>query len=339
MIEEYLALKSRLKKRNMEERGDLMDRRRDLEENFEPVVASNKKMAKEIVDELTPITEELRELNDKAQQRQKQLANTSSTVGVKRDIDSQPRSKQRRVYGPLTDSFLQKYMDPKKSQIDTTFGIRYENGVWMIGNKQIKINGDDIIIDGEVYNGTPGLWSLITDKTHKQYDNGDLERYKELLHETSAMHQNYDSRSRYPRASGSKKWTQILAPIWNEFEMTGVVTSTNDDDETDSIDGTLVDKDGADDEDEFHDSRTMFDDDDRKSADGDGMKMYLQKDGRCFDVQKTGRGITFTPRPKLAGIRGNGLYLRVGSDIYDGHGLILGPRSPFKNIPILGWIL
>ena len=128
MIADYLALKKRLKNRNMEERGDLMDRQRDLEENFEPVVASNKMMAKEIVDELTPITKELLEFNDKAAAdaaaRQKQLAGTSSKAGIKRDIDSQPRSKQRRVYGPLTESFLQKYMTPKKSQIDTTFGIR-----------------------------------------------------------------------------------------------------------------------------------------------------------------------------------------------------------------------
>ena len=101
-------------------------------------------------------------------------------------------------------------MDPKKSQIDTTFGIRYEDGDWMIGNKRIKINGDDITIDGEVYDGTPGLWSLITDKAPKQYDNEDLEWYKELLDETSAMRQHYNSHDPYPRASGGKKWTLYL---------------------------------------------------------------------------------------------------------------------------------
>jgi hypothetical protein len=134
MIADYLALKERLKKRDMEERGDLMDSRRDLEENFEPVVKSNKMMAQEIVAELAPITKELRELNDKAQRR-KQLVAVSSKAGMKRDIDSQPRSKQRRVRGPLTESFYQRYLDPK-NHIDTTFGIRYENGVWMIGNKR-----------------------------------------------------------------------------------------------------------------------------------------------------------------------------------------------------------
>ena len=45
----------------MEERMGLIDHRRDLEENFKPFVASNAKMAKEIVDELVPIANELRE--------------------------------------------------------------------------------------------------------------------------------------------------------------------------------------------------------------------------------------------------------------------------------------
>ena len=114
----------------------------------------------------------------------------------------------------------------------------------------------------------------------------------------------------------------------------------HDDDETDSIDGTLLDKDSDDREGEFHDSRTAtFDDDDGESA-GEGiMKMYLQKDGRCFGLQRCGKGIKFTPRPRLGGIHGSGLYLRVGSSIYDGEGLLLGSKSPLKKIAILGWIL
>jgi len=368
---EYLALKERLKKRSLKERGQWMDRRRDLEENFGPVVASNKRMTKEIVDELTPITKELRELKDRAAAaaapRQLATASSSSIAGVKRDIDSQPVSKQRRPLtgdgpdGPLAESFLEKYMDPKQSQIDKTFGIRFEKrDGWMIGNKHININGDDIIMDdGEVYDGTPGLWSLITDKSPSGYTDEDHGRYKELLHETSAMHQHYDSRDPYPRASGGKKWKHILTPIWNEFQLTGVVSPSGDD--ADSIDGTVVNRESSDDysdsdDDDYSDIATSKssehntgDDDYFHSASenelsvGNGVKMYLQKDGRCFHLQKSGvgvgRGMTLTPRPRLAGVRGDGLYLRVGSSIYDGHRLILGPSSPFKNIPILGWIL
>ena len=36
---------------------------------------------------------------------------------------------------------------------------------------------------------------------------------------------------------------------------------------------------------------------------------------------------------------GNGLYVMKQGELYDGRGLILGPNSSFKNIPILGMIL
>ena len=63
MIEDYLALKKRLKERTMEERGYLMDCQRDLEETFKPLVASNEKMARDIIKDFTPITKGLHELN------------------------------------------------------------------------------------------------------------------------------------------------------------------------------------------------------------------------------------------------------------------------------------
>ena len=36
---------------------------------------------------------------------------------------------------------------------------------------------------------------------------------------------------------------------------------------------------------------------------------------------------------------GDGLYLMKQCGLYDGRRLILGPNSPFKNIPVLGMIL
>ena len=51
-----------------------------------------------------------------------------------------------------------------------------------------------------------------------------------------------------------------------------------------------------------------------------------------------GRGLQLIPK-KLRGTCGDGLFLKHGSKIYDGRGLLLGKNSPFKNIPILGLIL
>ena len=113
MVKEYLALKKRLRNRNEEERSDIIDHRRDLEENFEPVVASNKEMAKEIVNELTPITKELQELNNKTMQAAAAApVPVAPRIGVKRDSSSKPKRVKQHVpntYGPLAETFMMKY--------------------------------------------------------------------------------------------------------------------------------------------------------------------------------------------------------------------------------------
>ena len=48
MIEDYLTTVKRIQQRNLEERSDLIDRQRELEETYEPVVASNREMAKKL---------------------------------------------------------------------------------------------------------------------------------------------------------------------------------------------------------------------------------------------------------------------------------------------------
>ena len=55
MIEDYLATVKRLQQRNLEERSDLIDRQRDLEETYEPVVASNQKMTEDVIKDFIPL--------------------------------------------------------------------------------------------------------------------------------------------------------------------------------------------------------------------------------------------------------------------------------------------
>ena len=38
-------------------------------------------------------------------------------------------------------------------------------------------------------------------------------------------------------------------------------------------------------------------------------------------------------------VEGDGLFLERGNDISDGAALLMGKNSPFKNIPVLGWLL
>ena len=72
---------------------------------------------------------------------------------------------------------------------------------------------------------------------------------------------------------------------------------------------------------------------------GGGDGLYLHKSGHSLKITPIrGKGIQLVPK-KCKGIHGDGLFLKRGSKIYDGRGLLLGKNSPFKNIPILGLLL
>ena len=71
-----------------------------------------------------------------------------------------------------------------------------------------------------------------------------------------------------------------------------------------------------------------------------GSGLYLKKGGYVSQVETDGHGLYLKPY-KGKGLQsyGDGLYLKQGGKLYHGKGLLLGPNSPFPNIPILGAIL
>ena len=68
--------------------------------------------------------------------------------------------------------------------------------------------------------------------------------------------------------------------------------------------------------------------------------LYLKKGSDVCRIETDGEGLYLGPASgKGFETVGNGLYLMKQGGLYDGRGLILGPNSPFKKIPILGMIL
>lgn len=70
-----------------------------------------------------------------------------------------------------------------------------------------------------------------------------------------------------------------------------------------------------------------------------GNGLFLGKRGfgtAKIDFIKDSDGITLTP---VKAEKYDGLYLKHDGQVYQGKGLLLGPKSPFRNIPILGLIL
>ena len=71
-----------------------------------------------------------------------------------------------------------------------------------------------------------------------------------------------------------------------------------------------------------------------------GNGLYLKKGSGACRIETDGEGLYLGPASgKGFKTVGNGLYLMKQGGLYDGRGLILGPNSPFKNIPIFDMIL
>ena len=71
-----------------------------------------------------------------------------------------------------------------------------------------------------------------------------------------------------------------------------------------------------------------------------GNGLYIKKGGYVCEVETDGKRLLLEPvSKKLFTKLGDGLYLKKEGKLYDGRGLLLGPNSPFKNVPILGMLL
>ena len=72
---------------------------------------------------------------------------------------------------------------------------------------------------------------------------------------------------------------------------------------------------------------------------GSGV-MYVAKDDMRCKIRSAGSGLYMSPWQKGGSITASGLYMKTGTGYEPiGEGFLLGPDSPFKNIPILGMIL
>lgn len=172
------------------------------------------------LEDLRPITEPLQKLvQDKIDkpvvQKLKALPSTPSRIPLRLEtIQAPPPSLE---LGLTASKYLANYL--KKDNItDSTYGIRSEdNNKFYIGNKNIEIAHDDITLEGQTYEGTDGLWQLLTLKDPKKYTRDDLENYKSILIKTNAHKKGYKPDG----ALSSNKHTKYTKIIKDLFAVTG----------------------------------------------------------------------------------------------------------------------
>jgi len=67
--------------------------------------------------------------------------------------------------------------------------------------------------------------------------------------------------------------------------------------------------------------------------------LYVKKGGLACKIAPAGNGLYLTPWQKGSAVNGDGLFMKSGSSYVDGSGLLLGPKSPFRDVPFLGLLL
>ena len=196
MVKDYMSTMKRLHKREMNERLGELSYQLEQERHFKPLIESHEKVVKQIAkkaDEAEAIIPKKEEMGD--------------------EIGSLAADVKRRILA-------------KDPDVDTTFGIYYSpSGDAYIGNKPVTIQGDDILIENEVYHGTEGLWRLITGVKESQigvigrdFTDEDLLEYAKLLRQTSVLHRDFNPNNSRPRSSSSWKWKTILRPLWDKYK-------------------------------------------------------------------------------------------------------------------------
>ena len=116
--------------------------------------------------------------------------------------------------GEVAEQYLKKFAT--KGEADTTYGLYDRKGNFYIGNKPVVIVDNNIMVDGEEYEGAPGLWELLISKYPDDtiYNAKDEDNYTWLMIKTNSLHRGYDPNSRFPRGSDCQKWNKFLSKIW-----------------------------------------------------------------------------------------------------------------------------
>ena len=230
-VKEYLELKKNIRDNLLSERTGEQQLQTELTKFYRPITESQKATMREITEGLRPIREGIEKLPQAMQPIGEASGEAPEEEEEEEQLEATPENLGETAYN---------YLHGKEPYTrDKTFGIYLgKDGHYHKGKRANKENKkvltiayNNIIVDGEKFRGTPGLWELIMEERPRNFTKGDLDEYKDLLKKTNALHHDFNPKNPNLRSSKSGKWNVILAPIWHEmggYEGKGIVIMSSD---------------------------------------------------------------------------------------------------------------
>ena len=220
IVKEYLEIKKNIRDNLLSERTGEQQLQTDLSKFFKPITETQKATTREITEGLKPIKEGI----DKLPQ------SITFPAYLSLQASEKPLEGEDTQYnGEVAEKYQRKFT--KKSDADRTYGLYDRNGNFYIGDKPIVIKDNNIVVDDEKYEGTPGLWGLIVSKNPRDYTDEDKVNYAKLMIKTNALHRKNNPETNRPKSRKSYKWNNILSDIWKnrkEYNGKGVVVIPSD---------------------------------------------------------------------------------------------------------------
>lgn len=206
IVQEYIRMKKSIQKQSFDKLLEDKNIYTQGEKLFKPIIDAQK---------------------DEGEKISKEIQKMTSSLEPLKLLPSGPGPSPLPIEAPLPTEFTGvKFGEIATKALSESFGKRgaYDNitglytndGKFFLGDTEVNFDGDNIIIDGDVYKGTPGLWQLITSKAplDGSYNQDDYEAYSDIMKRTNAIRQEKDPRK--PKVNKGFKWVNVLKPIWNE---------------------------------------------------------------------------------------------------------------------------
>ena len=225
LIKDFIETRKRIKDNFVARKVGESEYQTGLTKLFKPVTEAQKATAKEIAEAqkaaAEKITKELLPIKAGIEGLPGAISfPTYPALEMTEEEEEEEEEEEKKDVGSLALNYLS-FATGKKS--DTSFGLHPDEenkNKLKIGNKKIKIIGNDIKIEDKIYPGTPGLWELIVRKElpKTEFTNEDYLNYGKILKQTNAIYHDYNPNSNKPRSSKGEKWGKLIKPIWEDIK-------------------------------------------------------------------------------------------------------------------------
>ena len=213
LIKDLIETRKRIKDNFIAKKVGEIEYQTGLTKLFKPVTETQKATAKEITEAQKATAEKFTSALLPIKEGLEKITVIPPIKAGEETIPSlEMTEEQLTKIGPIA----RKYLMPTFRQPATKADIKPgdNEGIFKIGETPIKIEDNNIFINDIGYEGTPGLWRLLTSKTIPEkgkFNATDLRNYIYIMSDTNATHVKYNKDGK--RIGGNDKMNKLIKPL------------------------------------------------------------------------------------------------------------------------------